>query len=240
VGVLHTGFDPRRSTYDYWLEKGGGEYADAKDAEYRKTMSEAILSADMSKQKLAARKTFSDMNRTNIGKTNIELYGHEKAERIRQKKSIAASGDKNPAYGKVYARGGRSVKGWYKTFFFRSLLEYSFMKYQESLGREIGKDFHPYEVLIPYIGSEGQKRTYRPDFLVLDENCVYEIKQSYALEFPVNVEKFKAGKVFCDMNEKNFRVATELDFPKISFDEARLDKDIVWDERTFEYFKNDN
>ncbi len=170
-----------------------------------------------------------------MGQTLEETYGEEKAQKMRADLSFRNSGDKNPAYGKVYTRGGRSIKGWYKTFFFRSLLEYSFMKYQESLGREIGKDFHPWEIAIKY-EIDGRQRTYHPDFLVLVENCVYEIKQSYALELPLNVEKFKAGREFCEADGKDFRVATELDFPKISFDVARLDKDVIWDEKTFEYF----
>ena len=62
-----------------------------------------------------------------IGKTVEQIYGEEKGRIIRELRSIQSRGELNPAFGKVYARGGRSVKGYYKNFFFRSLFEYSFI-----------------------------------------------------------------------------------------------------------------
>lgn len=158
-----------------------------------------------------------------------------KMEEFRKKLSDVAKGEKNPAYGKVYSRGGRSIKGYYKGKFFRSLLEYSFMKHIESLGTSL--DSLDYEnFVIPWIDEQGVNRTYRPDFFDLTSKVVYEVKQSYAVSFCEL--KHEAARLYLEKKGITFKVVTEKDFSKIAFENAIKDSEVKWDERTFKYFKN--
>ena len=237
-GLRKVGFNPKRSTYSYWVEKYGSSRAEELMCEYRSKMSVAILSADMTHQKDVARVQRIAYNISTKGKTLEEIHGVEKATQIRAKLSEATMGSKNPAYGKSYKNGGRSVKGYYKGKFFRSLLEYSFMKHLESEGLSIEIDVDYECFVVPYFKGEVE-RTYRIDFYVPQRKIVYEVKQSYALK-KISIEnqlKWYAAKLFFDEKEITFKVVTELDFPKIVFDIARLDNDITWKEETFKYFK---
>lgn len=205
---------------------------------YKQTMSDAIKLADMSSQKQIASVTLSEYNRSLKGKSLTQIHGKEKADRIKEKISLSMSGEKNPAYGKSYENGGKSVKGHYKGFFFRSLLEYSFMKHLESQGIDL--NYVKYESFsIPY-EFEGRKRTYKIDFFV--NNVAYEVKPSYALRYVtegmINHAKWTAARQFFGEKGIEFQVVTEKDFDKVQFDTARLDENVVWKEGTLEYFKN--
>jgi len=237
VGHRKVGFDPHISTYSYWVKKYGVEGANEKDQEYRKTMSETILSADMSHQKEVARKLRIAYNHSCQGKTLEEIHGIEKAKMIREKISIKTRGSNNPAYGKVYMNGGKSVKGWYKGIFFRSLLEYSFMKFLEQKGISLKNDLECECFQVPYVFNN-HERTYRIDFYVKSEKTVYEIKQFYALQQSSNIIKWQAANAYFEQRGLNFRVVTERDFLKIPFDVAYQDVDVIWNKKSFMYFKS--
>jgi hypothetical protein len=218
---------------DAWREKWG-ENADAKMEEFRKKIS-AVTAGE--KNPMHGRndqiQTLVNRNRARLGVTNSQFYGEKKAAEISRKISSATAGEKNPAYGKVYARGGRSVKGYYKGKFFRSLLEYSFMKHLESTGFSL--DDIDYECfIVPWVNEEGTNRTYRPDFYNPASKTVYEVKQSYALS-SCNL-KHEAAQSYFDDRGLTFKVVTENDFLKIKFEDALKDENIEWDERTFSYF----
>lgn len=171
------------------------------------------------------------------GKTYEELYGAVEADRI--KKTISRPGELNPAYGKVYFDGGKSVKGHYKGKFFRSLLEYSFMKHLESRDFSLETDVRYECYRIPFV-FEGRNRTYHIDFHVLPEQTVYEVKPIYVMRNPsaLQLAKWEAAKAFCTERGLQFKVVTEEDFPKIRFKDAYDgDTEVEWDERTFKYFK---
>lgn len=176
---------------------------------------------------------------TQLGRTYEEIHGVEKAARMRAEQSARFSGDLNPAFGKVYARGGRSVKGYYKGYFFRSLLEYSFMKHLEKCGYSLNTDVDYECFVVPY-SFEGRPGTYRVDFHVKPENVVYEVKQSYVLANPPQrqLAKWEAAKEFMRARDLDFKIVTEKDFQKQRFQDVYgVDTEVVWDERTFEYFK---
>lgn len=174
-----------------------------------------------------------------LGKTVEQIYGEEKGQAIRALYSNQRSGELNPAFGKVYFDGGKSVKGHYKGKFFRSLLEYSFMKHLESLGFSLENDVRYECFRIPFV-FEGRNRTYHIDFHVVPEQTVYEVKPAYVMKKPPTLQltKWEAAKVFCAEHGLQFKVVTENDFHKITFKDAYDgDNEIKWDERTFKYFK---
>lgn len=238
-GTRVIGFDPKKSTYQFWCEKYGSTRADEMMSEYRQTMSVAISNADMTLQKEVSRKRRILHNVSLRGKSLEEIHGSDKALLIKSKISSALSGDKNPAYGKVYVNGGKSVKGRYKGLFFRSLLEYSFMKHLEASGISLYDDVD-YECFTAKYTYEGRERTYRPDFYVKSCQIVYEVKPSYVLKNVPAIQtlKWNAMRELLEPLGIKFNVITDVDFPKVSFDVARQDPDVVWKEETFKYFKD--
>lgn len=176
--------------------------------------------------------------RDKTGKTLEEIHGFDLAAKIRQRRSETTSGSNNPAYGKVYVNGGKSIKGYYKGHFFRSLLEYSFMKHLESIGIDLHVDVD-YECFQVKYTFEDRERTYRPDFYVKSQNLVYEVKPSYVLKRIPAIQKAKwnAMRELLLMKGIEFQVVTDRDFLKIAFDVARQDEHVVWKEETFKYFK---
>ncbi len=138
-------------------------------------------------------------------------------------------------FGKT-SKGGRSVKGTYKGLFFRSLLEYSFMKHLESLGLDLHSHVSYEKIRI----KVDENHTYCPDFFVMTTGTIYEVKPSRLSKIDSNITKFEAARKFCIEQNLAFCVITENDIQKIKFDDAKLDKDVKFDERTFKYFRNSN
>lgn len=171
------------------------------------------------------------------GKTLEEVHGIELAQKLRESRSLHAKGEHNPAYGKVYVNGGKSVKGYYKGRFFRSLLEYSFMKHLELTGISLHDDVDYENFVIPFV-FENRQRTYRPDFHVKSQGIVYEVKPAYVVNRPGKLQssKWNAAHEFLSMRELKFVVVSECDFKKIDFETAIQDVDVVWKEETFKYF----
>lgn len=152
--------------------------------------------------------------------TWIKLFGIEGAkerEQIRKEKlSKAMSGKNNPMFGKSSPEGsGNGWKGWYKGWFFRSLLELSYMI------NVIEKDNLKWmkaeaDILtIPYTYN-GKERTYRADFLINDTVLV-EIKPQKLIDGSELVKtKAKAAIDFCK--------AKGLEYRLISCDKLSTDK----------------
>lgn len=139
------------------------------------------------------------------GQSNKEFYGEDKAAEISKKLSLKSSGENNPMYGKPSPKGsGHSISGWYKTFYFRSLLELAFIFEHEN------EDIRSAEnIAIQYVDENTHKRTYHPDFII--GNCIYEIKAEWAKSLDNNVRKFLAASEFCQKNNYIFNVKTEND-----------------------------
>lgn len=235
-GVRKVGFDPHKGCQAYWKERLSEEEAYQKIQEHRQKLSDGVRNADMTLQKKRASEIISARNRSYKGLTLEQIYGEEKARTIREKLSTSCRGERNPAFGKVYTNCGKSVKGYYKGHFFRSLLEYSFMKHLEKSGFNLDIDVSYESFRVPY-EIEGRKRTYTIDFFVKNEKIVYEVKPYYALKTVINQSKFDAALLFFGERNIEFRVVSERDFQKITFSEAFQDLDIVWKEDTFRYFK---
>lgn len=224
--------------YDDWVKKYGPEIAEQKLIAFKKKLSEKFSGE--------RNPMFGDHEHTKgwrtrsanmRGKTLEELYGPDRAIDIRRRQSDAMTGVKNPAYGKIYMNGGKSLKGYYKGKFFRSLLEYSFLKHLESQGVDLDSDVVYEGVLIKYEFNECE-RTYRPDFYVKSQHTMYEVKPSYAICQELNCAKFEAAREFFQVQGDQFKVVTEQDFIKIELVDAIQDQDVVWNEKTFLYFKD--
>lgn len=228
------------SVYDCWVRKFGQEKADNLLLNYQAGMKISIANADMSHQKEVARQKMAERNKSNSGKKLEEIYGEEKAKKIRTRLSEVTAGSKNPSFGKTYPNGGRSVKGYYKGKFFRSLFEYSFMKHLELSGRSIKEDVDYESFTIPY-EKNGSERTYRIDFFDKIDRIAYEVKPFYVTKLKKLLEdqevKWNAASSFFQSLGIVFKVVTEKDFRKIPFEEAILDQDVTWKKETFKYFE---
>ena len=166
------------------------------------------------------------------GRSLEEVYGYDKAENI--KRSLRER--KNPFEGKRHSdqsrflmseshklriqkmsekdrtrfmMGGNSWKGWYKGVFFRSTLEYAFLKYMEERNVEV-LDIKPEAFKIPYrLQNSDRDSWYIPDFYLPKLGVVYETKMSFALEKEDVKAKHAAADLYCKARGLNFVILTE-------------------------------
>lgn len=225
----------KESNYSRWLRLYGKEEADLRQEKSLKNISSGLLKNLRIEQRKIARKNITEWNKKQKGKTLEEIHGLEKSQKIRENLSNKRRGKNNPAFGKIYLHGGRSVRGNYKGKFFRSILELSFMKSLEERGVNLD-DIQVETWKVPYT-FEGINRTYTPDFYCPNNSIVWECKMSWAKDFKENPSKFRAAKDFFDNLKIKFIVITEKDIHKLSFEEAIKFPDIVWEVNTFQYFR---
>lgn len=167
--------------------------------------------------------TWTNYNKKQKGKSWEERYGKEKAELIKQKESAANSGKNNPMFGKPAPQGsGNGWSGWYNGLYFRSLLELSFIVNNGNIkGAEC--------ISIPYIDYKGRQRTYHPDFYT--DKCIIEIKPKKLLKALNNVKKFEAANKYCENNGLEFKILTEENINKLTYEEIKQlhdNKEIVF------------
>lgn len=148
------------------------------------------------------------------GKTWEEIHGKELSDKLKKQMSEKNSGKNNPMYGKPSPQGsGNGWCGWYNNLFFRSILELSFLiKNPNVKSAEYIK--------IPYKDYNGNERNYLPDFI--DEVNLYEIKPSYLVDSKENQLKFEAARVYCENNNLNFKIITDLDINRLSDSDIKL------------------
>ena len=133
----------------------------------------------------------------------LKKYGKEMADEKQkqwtEKLSKRFSGSGNNMYGKPSPMGtGQGWKGWYKTHYFRSLRELSYMIYldENNITWENGESKR---FTVEYIDYKGTKRTYRPDFFV-DNKIIVEIKPQRLHNSPSVLTKKKSIESFCNKN----------------------------------------
>jgi len=139
------------------------------------------------------------------GKTWEERFGLEKAKQLKDNASKRVSGKNNPLYGKVNKNSdGRGYNGWYKNFFFRSLLELSYIIDCENKNLLLKCAEN---ISIPY-----NNKTYHPDFIL--NKTIIELKPERLKS--KNLEKFEAGKNFAIKNNLEYKILTEKDVNYLS------------------------
>jgi len=153
------------------------------------------------------------MTGKSVYETWVDKYGITEADRkmiiYSNRLSESRMGEKNPMYGKPSPGGsGNGWKGWYKGFFFRSLLELSFI-YQNK-----DTDIRSAEFMkIEYISYIGSKRTYSPDYII--GNILYEIKPMKLFKSKSVSLKAKAASIWCENNNYIYELVEPI---KIDFE----------------------
>lgn len=139
----------------------------------------------------------------------IKKYGKEIADKkmleYRKKQSLNNSGEKNSMYGKPSPKNsGNGISGWYKGWFFRSLLELSYMIFvieRFNLNWESGES-EKYKISY---SDNGVNKNYFPDF-VINQKYIVECKPKKLWSAYKNIIKFESAKKFCDKNGYVFKV----------------------------------
>lgn len=153
------------------------------------------------------------MSKAQLGKTYEEKFGKEGAIEIRKKLSARFSGSNNPMFGKPAPNGsGNGWSGWYQGFYFRSILELSFLKVN------LCKDLKSAEYIrIPYKDYNGVEKNYLPDFIKGNE--LIEIKPENLKDSFENKLKFEAAEKYCNEHNLIFKIYTERDFHVLTSEE---------------------
>lgn len=140
-----------------------------------------------------------------------DRYGDEKATQMKAEKSVRNRGEGNPMYGKpAPLKSGNGISGHYKDFYFRSLLELSYilMLEERDMRFESGES---QKHKIEY-SFDGRAKSYFPDFYLPATNEYIEIKPKSMLNAPLVVAKIAAA------NFKGIKltIVTESDIIKLS------------------------
>ena len=158
-------------------------------------------------------------NKKSIQEYWVKKYGekiaNEKMIIWKNKLSEANKGEKNSMYGKPSPIGtGNGWSGWYNNWYFRSLLELSYMIFiieRFNLNWENGEKK---KNRIPYVKGNNNKN-YFPDFII-NKKYVIEFKPKKLWGTEENKLKFFYGKKYCEKNGLIFKV---VDIYKIKKEE---------------------
>lgn len=174
----YTGIERRKISYrcfEHWIEKG-----------YTEEEAKKIISLNSD----------SGSMQHFLSKYNTEEEAVIKYKENCKSKSLAQSGSNNHQFGKPSPKGsGNGISGYYKNYYFRSLLEYKFIKMME----EYELDFICNDVNISTLPEKvtiklPSGRTYTPDFLVGDD--IVEVKSFYNLTSKDTLAKIDVGLKF--------------------------------------------
>lgn len=149
----------------------------------------------------------------------VEKYGEEtamkKMEEYKLKQSKLNSGSKNSMYGKPTPKGsGNGWSGWYKGWFFRSLMELSYMINVIEKFNLVWESAETDKFVMKFIDN-GVERTYRPDFFIGNKYLV-EIKPKKLWNSYLVNQKKNVSILFCEKNNYKYKLR---DVPKISYKE---------------------
>ena len=200
-----------------WSEKFGDEEAlkmksQASSALSGKSWNEVLGldKAENARAKLRARENpFSGKHHTDASKSQISKAHKARIARM------------TPSERERFCNGGNAYSGWYKGRFFRSSLEYFFMKHLEKSGTNLSGVLYE-EFVIPYVKPEGTQASYVPDFFISETRLLCELKMSYALTDETVRRKHEAAKEFSRLNDMTFMVVTEKDIEYVWKDAVEM------------------
>lgn len=164
---------------------------------------------------------FSGEKNSMYGKTYYDIwlkkYGKEiadtKLKELKEKKSLKMMGNLNPMYNKPSPIGsGNGWSGWYKNWYFRSILELSFMvKVIErfNLNWESG-ELKKYK--IEYFGDGNKIKNYFSDFII-NKKYVVECKPKKLWKSRNVMNKKNGAIIFCEKNDYIYKI---MDIGKLS------------------------
>lgn len=128
------------------------------------------------------------------GKTFIDLYGEEKAVSLKNNLSKKSSGKNNPMFGKPSPNGsGNGWSGYYNNYYFRSLLELSFII---NVAERFKFDLKSAESIKIRYAVDGRDRNYIPDFIINNKYLV-EIKPKKLVNSSSVILKKEAALLYC-------------------------------------------
>jgi hypothetical protein len=169
-------------------EKRKKYYEKIKSTEHRKFLSEWM-------------KKNSPMRGTSFYKIWVEKYGVELADRMKKEtiQKMGRKGDKNYWFGKTPPFGsGNGWSGWYKGWYFRSLLELSYMIKVIEKNNIEWKCGESKEYKIEYVYKNSVKN-YFPDF-ILNDKYMIECKPKRLWKTDLVSVKKTAAEEFCLKN----------------------------------------
>jgi len=182
-----------------------------KDTSYTQTQEFREMSSKRAKKVFENPEIRAKLNINNRG------LSKQKINQWKKKLSKANSGSNNAMYGKPSPQGsGNGWSGWYNGFYFRSLLELSYLKYLFDNDVKF-RTAETQEFKVEYKDWEGNKRNYFPDFYLEDTKEIVEIKPKKLVNSKQNKSKFKAAK---KKYGNKFKIITEE--IKISDDEIKI------------------
>ena len=151
-----------------------------------------------------------------------ELWEEERSKYLRRM-SESNSGKRNGMYGKsAPINSGYGYSGHYKSYYFRSLYEYFYMKMCEDTNihfvcNDVSVKEFPNKIVIPI----GDSRNYIPDFIE-EDRVIVEIKNSFSYNKYFVKDKLPYLIRYCSDYGYSYKVLTEKD---IILDYKRLVKD---------------
>ncbi len=154
-----------------------------------------------------------------FGGSIIGIVGIDKAFEMKTKKSIMYSGTGNPMFGKPSPHGsGNGWSGWYNGWFFRSILELSYMiKVIDRYSMKwVSGETDKYK--ITYTDETGVVRNYFADFIITDKYVV-EIKPTPLMKTLKVLEKVNAGIEYCSKNNMIYKITNIPPLSDIEFRE---------------------
>ena len=202
-------------------EKRKKHYEKIKSVEHRKFLSEWMIENSPMKGK-----SFYKMW---VSKYGLEI-ANEKLEIFKQKQSINNKGEKNYWFGKTPPFGsGNGWSGWYKGWYFRSLLELSYMVNvieKNNIKWESGES-NSFKIVYKHNDTI---KNYFPDF-ILNDKYMIECKPKKLWKTDLIVNKKNAAEEFC---KKNGLIYKLREVSKMSDDEILLlyqKGELIWIDR---------
>ena len=233
-----------KTFYEVWEVKYGKEKADEKLKAFKNKCSETSSNFIKNLTEEERKRNHGSPGEKNpmFGKTVyskwLAKYGKEKADELQldlsKRRSENQKGEKNSMYGKPSPQvSGNGWSGWFNGFFFRSLIELSYLVYltRFKINYKNGET-----IRIEYSDYLGNKKNYFPD-LIIENKYILEIKPKNLINYKTVEFKTQAGKKWAQENGFTYKIISPI---KISFEKIKKlhdNNEIIFTKRYEEKFK---